>query len=45
MSIKSAIKYAIRVLKKFEKEGIINCGTNNFEIKNKEALKKISKFG
>ena len=36
---------AIRVLKEFEKEGIISCGANNFEIKNKEALKKISKFG
>ncbi len=36
---------AIRVLKEFESEGIINCGTHHFEILKKEALRKINKFG
>ena len=36
---------AIRVLKEFEGEGIINCGTHHFEILKKETLQKISKTG
>jgi len=36
---------AIRVLKEFEGEGIINCGTRHFEILKKETLRKISKTG
>ena len=36
---------AIRALKEFESEGIIKCGSHHFEILNKEALRKIHKFG
>jgi len=36
---------AIRVLKEFEGEGIINCGIHHFEILKKETLRKISKTG
>lgn len=35
----------IRVLKEFVKEGIIKCDLHNFEILNKESLRKISKTG
>lgn len=36
---------AIRVLKEFESEGMIVCNNNNFQILNKELLKKISRSG
>ena len=36
---------AIRVLKEFEKEGLINCYTHSIEILKKDSLKKISKTG
>lgn len=36
---------AIRVLKEFKDEGILNCYNSHFEIANKEALQKIHKFG
>ena len=36
---------AIRVLKEFKDEGILDCYNSHFEIANKEALKKIYKFG
>jgi CRP/FNR family transcriptional regulator len=36
---------AIRVLKEFKDEGILDCSNNHFEIINKDALRKIYKFG
>jgi len=36
---------AVRVLKEFEREKLIVCQSNHFEILNKEALEKISQFG
>lgn len=36
---------AIRVLKEFKDEGVLDCYNSHFEIANKEALQKIYKFG
>jgi CRP/FNR family transcriptional regulator len=36
---------AIRVMKEFKDEGIMNYNTTHFEILNKESLKKISQTG